>query len=461
MSVYLGYHGRVELSRRGGTSPFFTEIVPGDVNDVRRRFSFEDSATRLITGDQVTIATTDGSGLDFIDTTGWANGIKQSKWGGFVQVDDIGGVRLYSTFAGALEGTVDQAIVLVGINRNIHLSINPDASSFQQLTQVTSYELNTNVETADTSALGDDFRTVIDTMKSGSGRLECLWDYTGVSTQEIPYYLQQLAIRVEIGQEFAARLYIKTNGDGTAPDKLDDQIWYEITGVVTNSGVQFSPDNVVQISLDFVTTGRIRLLADTEDFNQMLLNGINGNLQLNLAGGNVANMVLNNPANAAAAPPVPFLITLASTSIAANGTLGTAYNASPAANTSPQLSWTTSGAPATPVATWSLRCYDRAGGGTETAAAAGAFWAGSWIHWKVNDIPVATTSLAENGTWPGGVTVIDNDWINAGKQGTGYQKANGWGGPGVSGHTYEFFISAFDAAGRLVGRSNTLTAIST
>lgn len=459
MAVYLGSYGRVELTRRGGSAEFSTTINPGDINANRRRFSFDDSDTRLITGDEVMITSQDDTNLDFIAATGWGNNTIQTSWSGWVHVDDMGGIRLYRSFSDSLVGNLAAAVGLVAINRDIPVRINPASSNIRFLGQVTDYELNTNVETADSSGLGDEFRSSVDTIKSGSGSLTAFWDYRDLdgNRSEVPYYLQQLAVRTEIGQEFTARLYLKArNITESGANSLDDEIWYDITAVITSSAVQFNTGDPVRLVAEFVTTGPIRLLARTETADILDLDGSDENLELEDGSGNV---LLEDPESGTVTPPTPFLITLSSSSITT--TIGTAFKVAQCGgtNTSPALSWSTSGTPSAAVSTWRLRCYDRAGNGTETAAE-GNFWAGSFIHWKVNGIPSATTSIAQNGSWPGGVTVIDNDWINFGNSGTDYQRANGWGGPCPDGHTYEFFVTAHAADGTLVGRSNTLAVTS-
>jgi phosphatidylethanolamine-binding protein (PEBP) family uncharacterized protein len=468
MAVYLGYYGLVELQRNGGASEIFTTTVnQADVNAAARRFTFDDTNTRLITGDRVTITTAGinaGSNLDFIAASGWGNNIVQSSWSGWVSVDDIGGIRLFNTFEAALAGEPASAVTLVAINRDIQITVDPTSNTWRQLAQVTDYELNTNVETADTSGLGDEFRSNVDTLKTGSGRLNCLWDYTNVDG-EIPYYLQQLAIRTEIGQEFRARLYLKAPNTQGSTATFDDLVWYDVTAIVTASGVQFDTENVVRIGIDFVTTGAIQLLARTVPRGVVSLQGGGGAIALQPASGGGA-LSLTSPATPALpAPPTPFLITL-STSL--SGTIGDIYKVanqpgSPATatNTSPDLSWSTSGTPSGTISTWRLRCYDRSGNGSQPDPQGGPPW---WIHWSVDAIPAATTSIAQNGTWPAGAIVNNNDWIIAAglTASADIQRANGWGGPLPNGHLYEFYVEAYDSAGSVLGRSNTvsLTSIS-
>ena len=101
---------------------------------------------------------------------------------------------------------------------------------------------------------------------SGSGRLACEWEYTGDTTNELPNYLLELAIRTKVGSSFEGRFYLKTKDYNPAghTDADDDQIWYEVTGVITACAVQFNPNRLVQITADFITTGEIQIRMDLE-----------------------------------------------------------------------------------------------------------------------------------------------------------------------------------------------------
>ena len=129
------------------------------------------------------------------------------------------------------------------------------------LGRVQSYELNTQRETVDTTTLSDEFRTRIGTMMSGSGRMACEWEYTGDTAKELPHYLLELALRTRVGSSFEGRFYLKTNGynPGGHTNASDDQIWYEVNGVITACAVQFTPNQMVQITADFITTGSIQI----------------------------------------------------------------------------------------------------------------------------------------------------------------------------------------------------------
>ncbi len=259
MSVYLGSFGKVELRRQFDGSELSSTINTGDVNTTARRFSFEFEHGQLITGDQIEIKSTDGSALDFI--TGYTDSSAKK----FIHVNELGGIRLYNSFAHAVNGGVTNAVVLATPGNAIPISVTVENEVSRLLAQVSSYELNTERETVDTTTLSDEFRSRINTLMSGSGRMSCFWEYTGDSVKELPNYLIELSLRTKVGSEFHARFYLKAGGyspDGSATIESDD-VFYEFNAVITACAVQFSPDAAVQITADFITTGAVELKMDT------------------------------------------------------------------------------------------------------------------------------------------------------------------------------------------------------
>ncbi len=106
MTVYLGSQGEVELRRvfNGGTLKSTIDVA--DVNATQKRFSFDFEHGQLVTGDQIEITSTDGSALDFI------NGYTDSGAKKFIHVDELDGIRLYDTFANAVNGGTANAVAL-------------------------------------------------------------------------------------------------------------------------------------------------------------------------------------------------------------------------------------------------------------------------------------------------------------------------------------------------------------
>jgi len=274
MSVYLGSYGLVELRRSSELAEKTSVINPSDINVSRRRFSFDFDAGFLNNGDQIEIKSTNGANLDFVDPSGWVVNAVQNAGHWYINVDELGGIRLYDTFDKAIEGLQSQAIPLVAIVTDIPISVQITNLVPHILAQCSYFELNTTRETVDTTALGEEFRSQYSSLISGSGQFRAYWEYlpayTKQSTGESPHYLLQLAVRTEVGSKFGAKFYLKVGSESGTKTTIDDEIWYEIDGVITQAGVNFSPDNAVEITVDFVTTGPIRLLAKTVPSDKVL-----------------------------------------------------------------------------------------------------------------------------------------------------------------------------------------------
>ena len=275
MAIYLGNFGRITLQRKSDEGALESVINPSDVNTTRKRFSFDFDEGFLITGDQVEITSINGATLAWVSTAGWANATKQANGKWFVNVDELGGIRLYSSFANALNGGSANAIALDSIATDIPIRVVIANAQRRILGAITSYELSTQRESVDITSLSDEFRTQWSSLMSGSGRLACQWDYKdccGNGDYETAHYLLQLALRTEVGSEFNAQFYLKTNqyNPSGVAGQADDEIWYEVNGVLTGSAVQFAPNTIVEMSAEFITTGPIRLRTKTIPDNKVL-----------------------------------------------------------------------------------------------------------------------------------------------------------------------------------------------
>lgn len=275
MAIYLGTFGRVELKRKSSEGFKYSVVNPSDVNASRKRFSFDFDTGYLISGDQVEITSTNGATLAFVDETGWSNGVKQTNGKWYVNVDELGGIRLYSTFANALAGNSVDAIALDSIVSDVPIRVKVENAVSRILGAITSYELNTNRETVDTTALSDQFRSQYSSLMSGSGRISCQWDYKdccGGGEYETAHYLLQLVLRTEVGSEFDADLYLKVPGynPGGVPAELLDSLFYRVQGVLTAAAIQFAPGTIVEMTAEFVTTGKIQLLSSLGPVSRLL-----------------------------------------------------------------------------------------------------------------------------------------------------------------------------------------------
>jgi len=266
MTVYLGTFGEIELRRIFNGSTLQSLIDVADVNATEKRFSFDFEENQLLSGDQIEITSTDGSGLDFI------NGYTDSSVKKFIHVDELDGIRLYNTFAHAVSGGKTNAIALATPGNAIPIKVIVESAAPRLLAQVNSFEINTERETVDTTVLSDEYRTRVNSLISGSGRISAFWEYTGNSSQELPMYLYELAHRTKVGSNFIGRFYIKKSGynPGGVAERGDDEIWWRVEGIITAAAIQFSPDSTVQITADFITTGELRLRMKTQTSDAVL-----------------------------------------------------------------------------------------------------------------------------------------------------------------------------------------------
>jgi hypothetical protein len=262
MSVYLGTFGQVELQRQsdGSSMPATIKAGKANVNVTAKRLSFGFAEGQLITGDKIQIKSDNGSNINFL------SGYAQPSVKKFIYVDDLGGIRLYHTFAHAVNGGTANALTLIEPISSLDVKVTVANPLPRILAAVQSYELNTERETVDTTTLSDEFRSRISTLMSGSGRMSCEWQYTGDDQREIPNYLLQLVLRTKVGSNFHARFYIKTEAynPGGVASRSDDAIWYDFDGIITACAMQFAPSQIVQITADFITTGAVSLRMNLE-----------------------------------------------------------------------------------------------------------------------------------------------------------------------------------------------------
>jgi hypothetical protein len=275
MAVYLGNIGNVELTRKSLEGSKQSLVNPGDVNSSRKRFSFDFDEGYLITGDLIEIKTTDGTTLDFIGTDGWSDATVYSSGNWYIFIDEIGGIRLYNTFDDSLEGTKDLAVSIVDIARDIPIEVTVRDRGGRLLASVTDYELNTTRETVDITTLSDEHRQQYSSLITGSGRVTAQWDYGNIGDVEPVHYLMQLVLRTEIGSSFGAKFYIKSqdtspSGGSFDASQYNDSIWWEFDALVTNSATSFAPGDIIVSTIDFVTTGAIRLRARTSPQRRLL-----------------------------------------------------------------------------------------------------------------------------------------------------------------------------------------------
>ena len=257
MSIYMGETGMLTLERSAigaGAQALATTLEPGDVVVEEKRFSADFPPSALINGDRIEIATQDGSILELVDGHNFPDGY----W--FCHTDQAGGIRLYDSFEAAIAGNKPEALALVTPSAAQPIYIRNRDENYNCVANTLEWELTTNRESVDLTVLGENFRdNYANGLISGQGATTCLWEYkyalcddTISLNQELPNYYAQLLLRLEQGALFKGRFYIYYSLE-------ERSVWYDADCIVTSVGFAFAPGDTVRTTVQFVTTGEIKL----------------------------------------------------------------------------------------------------------------------------------------------------------------------------------------------------------
>ena len=283
MAFYLGTHGNIRLRRGadGDAGNFNATISPDDINTTLNRLGVDQSIDNLITGDRVVFTTTDNRRLDFIPDTRFGeleflqteasdqlitqsgdslfkNGLTADNFTAYVNVNAVGGLRLYPEFADAINNERTTEIALDPFtNGPINVNLAVRDTQFNILGNVTRYEFNTSRDAIDATTLSDKYKQQFNAgLLSGSGRIECAFDYTTTASTEPPVVMLQTIQRLDAGCAFDLALYLT---DKEVVPTVDN-VFYLTTAVTTSTGISVEAGGLVNCTVDFVTTGQIRLV---------------------------------------------------------------------------------------------------------------------------------------------------------------------------------------------------------
>ena len=263
MTFFLGSQGNVRL-RRGadvalGSIP--ETIGLDDVSTVLNRIGTANGIDNFFTGDRVDIETTDARKLLFIPAANWSSGAVEDTFSAYVNVNAAGGLRLFLTFADAVNNNRENEIALQAFTGDpvaVNIVVRDVGSNI--LGDVTGYEFNASREQVDTTALSDKFKNQYNAgLISGSGRIECIFNNATDGTKETSFLMLQLIQRLDLGCAFDLFLYLVDKDLNPA----EHSVFYSLTAVVTNSGVSVDLDDAIRCTLDFVTTGELKLVVGT------------------------------------------------------------------------------------------------------------------------------------------------------------------------------------------------------
>jgi hypothetical protein len=209
-----------------------------------------------LTGDQISVATVDGSTLELVSGHNHPDG----RW--YVHVDDMGGMRLYNSFGPSLAGETAQALSLVTPSSAKQITIRTGSSRYRTLAKVKDFELTTSRDNIDITVLGEEFKKQYENgLISGQGNLNCIWqhrafqgDTINVLQPEFPIYLAQLLVRIKQGADFEGKFFIYHE-----PAVSQNSVWYETTCIVTNVAITVPASGLVETRIEFISNGDIQL----------------------------------------------------------------------------------------------------------------------------------------------------------------------------------------------------------
>lgn len=265
MTFFLGANGNVRLRR--STSVKVGEVTdlisPDDINTSLNRLSFSSSETNLLTGDRLDISTTDSRGLVCFPSSTWSSGEIESGISAYVNVNAAGGLRFYTSFENAVNNyRVEELVLSAFTGDSLAVTYRVRDVSYNVLGNVINYSFNTSRESIDCTGLSDKFRQMYSAgLLSGGGTIECLFDYKTTGTKETPLLMLQLIQRLDIGSQFDCALYLTDSETGSNVQN----VFYQFDAMVTKAGIQVSPDEIINVTIDFVTTGEIKLLVGSID----------------------------------------------------------------------------------------------------------------------------------------------------------------------------------------------------
>ena len=278
MAIWLGQDGGIKIERTA-TGPVYTYIRVSDVDAGINRFSLDKPVYHLfITGDRIEISRVDDQGqpvtdnLDFVAADAWPDNTQHPDGSFYVNVDQVGGIRLYHTWSEALAGHESDAITLVPPSSDYRLKLRVLQGDERCLARTQSWTLNTNREVADITSLGDGFQKRMATMVSGSDDIDCFFDVIpdacngDVGTEELSHYLHRLALRLEIGSTFTG-IFIVKHANARPLMSHDERVkerelFYRCDCVISEVGIEVNTEDEIHSEISFVTTGQIDLLFD-------------------------------------------------------------------------------------------------------------------------------------------------------------------------------------------------------
>ena len=277
MTVFAGQYGAIELQRIGSSNVIDAVISPENLSTSRKRIALANTDGSdlefglIVTGDRLKITTEDPRGLPFrfytnADNTAYIDDPSSSilPLEFFANVDAMGQIRMYRTFGDAM-GNSGQRFLAIPLSKAAssnpwNVKISQLAGNYNKLGRVESFTLNTERNSVDTTSLGDKYQKFEASQVTGSGTVDCKFDFKDVSLEELPIALCQLIQKIEIGSRFKGKFYLLEPGlPQPSGFLLTEGVYYDIDGMMTRAGIEVRADQIVECSFDFVVNGEFKL----------------------------------------------------------------------------------------------------------------------------------------------------------------------------------------------------------
>lgn len=258
MTFFAGHTGTVRLRRNSQVVSFNSQIDSVDVNTILNRLGFDGSLENILTGDRVTISTTDPRKLLCFPASTWPLVLEvQESIAAYVNINLYGGLRFFRTFEAAVNNDRNLELPLQAFaGAPIAIRVEIEDIDYNIAGNVTNFTFQTEREAVETTSLSDKFKQQYSAgLISGSGSIDALFNPFTAERKENSLLLLQLIQRVEIGSGFSAQLWL--TDENTYGSNLD--VYYEFDAIVTTAGVEVGGDQIISISIDFLATGEIAL----------------------------------------------------------------------------------------------------------------------------------------------------------------------------------------------------------
>lgn len=131
-------------------------------------------------------------------------------------------------------------------------------SGWKILSSLTSWVFETNVDMLDLNAIGQEFGEATKGMLRGAGSFEANIDYGGDGVTYSAGTLLKLMLLTQTGATAMARFLV------APPERIDcsmEPMCYETPIIFSKTSVNVNTTDVIKMSADFLSTGRIRLIT--------------------------------------------------------------------------------------------------------------------------------------------------------------------------------------------------------